>query len=141
MIAFAEVNELLGVARPKGANDSPLHFVDLVNKGLPLRALERLSTRIAPSDAAFKYRLVPKATLARYATRLNAAQSMRIARIASIWTEARRVWGSDEETRDFLFRPHQLLEGRRPIDVAIENELGGQLVQDILGRLEYGSAV
>ena len=141
MIAFAEVNELLGVARPKGANDSPLHFVDLVNKGLPARALERLSTLVAPSDAAFKYRLVPKATLARYGSRLNAAQSMRIARIASIWAAARRVWGSDEETRDFLFRPHRLLEGRPPIDVAIENELGGQLVQDILGQLEYGSAV
>lgn len=140
MIAFAEVNELLGVAKPKDS-DSPLHFVDLVNKGLPLRALERLSTRIAPSDASFRYRLVPKATLARYATRLNAAQSMRIARIANIWTAARKVWESDEETRDFLFRPHQLLEGRRPIDVAIENELGGQLVQDILGQLEYGSAV
>lgn len=141
MIAFAEVNELLGVAKPRSANDSPLRFVDLVNRGLPARALQRLSTLIAPSDAAFKYRLVPKATLARYGSRLNAAQSMRIARIASIWTAARKVWGSDEETRDFLFRPHRMLEGRRPIDVAIETELGGQLVQDILGQLEYGSAV
>ena len=141
MIAFAEVGELLGVTKPKGAIDSPVHFMDLIEEGLPLKALERLSTRIAPSDAAFKFRIVPKATLARYSTRLNGAQSMRIARLASVWAAARKVWGSDEETRDFLFRPHQLLEGRRPIDVAIENELGGELVRDILGRLEYGSAV
>lgn len=86
------------------------------------------------------YRIVPKATLARYAVRLNAAQSTRVARLADIWALARKVWGSDAETRDFLFRPHQLLEGRRPIDVAIENELGGQLVRDLLGRLQYGSA-
>ena len=63
-----------------------------------------------------------------------------MARLAAIWTVARKIWGSDEEARDFLFRAHQLLDGRRPIDVAIENELGGELVRDVLGRLQYGSA-
>jgi len=140
VIAFAEVTELLGVAKPKTAIESALHFVDLVEKGLPVKALDRVCVRIAPSDASFKYRIVPKATLARYGSRLNAAQSTRLARIAAIWTLARRVWGSDAEARDFLFRPHQLLEGRRPIDVSIENELGGDLVRDLLGWLEYGSA-
>jgi putative toxin-antitoxin system antitoxin component (TIGR02293 family) len=141
VIAFAEVSDLLGMIKPKGAIESPLQFVDLIEKGLPLKALDRIATRIAPSDATFKYRIVPKATLARYTVRLNATQSTRVARLAGVWALARKVWRSDEEARDFLFRPHQLLEGRRPIDVAIENELGGELVRDTLGRLEYGSAV
>lgn len=44
-------------------------------------------------------------------------------------------------TLGFLFSSHQLLEGRRPIDVAIENELSGQFVKNLLGALQYGSAV
>lgn len=62
-------------------------------------------------------------------------------RLAKIWSLAQAVWGSDEAARGFLSREHQLLDGRRPIDVAIENELGAELVRDILGRLQHGSAV
>jgi len=140
MIGLAEMSELLGVSKPRSAAASPLQLVDMVEKGLPVKALDRLCARLAPSDAAFKYRIVPKATLARYSVRLNATQSSLLARLAAIWTLARKIWGSDEEARDFLFRAHQLLDGRRPIDVAIENELGGELVRDVLGRLQYGSA-
>lgn len=53
---------------------------------------------------------------------------------------AREVWGSDEAARAFLFRPHPMLEGRRPIDVVLANEFGRSLVEGILGRLQYGSA-
>lgn len=129
---------LLGVTPPKHA--SPMKLVELVERGLPLKALDRVSTRIAPDDTGFKYKIVPKATLARYGQRLNSMQSSKVARLAGVWTSARNVWGSDQAARDFLFRPHQLLDGRRPIDVAIENELGGELVRNILGRLEFGSA-
>jgi putative toxin-antitoxin system antitoxin component (TIGR02293 family) len=139
MTTLAEVATLLGVARP--AVDSPLKFVDMIDRGLPRRALDRLCMRLAPEDASFKYRIVPKATLARYSVRLSAAQSTLVARLADIWALALGVWRSDDAARDFLFRPHQLLEGRRPIDVALENELGGQLVREILGRLQHGSAV
>lgn len=140
MSELQEITDLLGIGKPKHPV-APLEFVDLVNEGLPMRSLGRLCTRIAPEDVSFKYRFVPKATLARYGLRLNQIQSARIARVARIWAVARRIWGSDEQTRDFLFRPHQLLNGRRPIDVAIENEIGAELVRDILGRLEFGSAV
>jgi len=92
----------------------------------------------------FKYRSVPKAMFARYVgqgERLNAAQSTRIARLADIWSSARKIWRTDERARDFLLRPHPLLKARRPLDVALENEFGGRLVRDMLGRLEYGTAV
>lgn len=141
MSTLAEVTALLGVARPQHPIESPMKFVDMIDKGLPLRSLDRLCARVAPADASFKYRIVPKATLARYSVRLNSSQSTLVARLADIWALAVGVWGADEEARDFLFRPHLLLEGRRPIDVAIENEFGGQLVREILGRLQHGTAV
>src|SRR5258708_36330709 len=105
--------------KPKGAIESPLQFVDLIEKGLPLKALDRIATRIAPSDATFKYRIVPKATLARYTVRLNATQSTRVARLAGGWAPARESCGSDEDARGFLFFPPQLLGSRPPSDLAI----------------------
>ncbi len=50
------------------------------------------------------------------------------------------MWGGEEEARDFLFRTHAMLEDRRPVDIVIQNEIGAELVVDILGGLKYGSA-
>jgi hypothetical protein len=35
---------------------------------------------------------------------------------------------------------YRVLTGRRPIDVILGTELGARLVEQILGRLRYGSA-
>jgi putative toxin-antitoxin system antitoxin component (TIGR02293 family) len=140
MEPYTNVAEVLGLRRPK----DPLQFVDMVEQGFPLKALDRLCGMFAPADVTFKYNIVAKATLARYAAhsaRLSAVQSAKTARLAAVWSHALSIWHSEQETRDFLLRPHQLLKGRRPVDVALENEQGGQLVHDILGRLQYGSAV
>ena len=51
------------------------------------------------------------------------------------------VWKSEEAARAFLNRPHPMLEGRKPIDVAIQSELGADMVKSILGELKYGTAV
>jgi putative toxin-antitoxin system antitoxin component (TIGR02293 family) len=146
MTAALEIGDILGVAigGPKNRNPSLMRWVDLAERGVPISALDQISKRIAPSDVTFKYRIVPKATLARAknrAARLSPTQSTVIVRLAKIWSLARMVWGSDEAARNFLLRQHQLLDGRRPIDVAIENELGAELVREILGRLQNGSAV
>jgi putative toxin-antitoxin system antitoxin component (TIGR02293 family) len=97
---------------------------------------------LAPGDARFKYRLVPKATYERRkgTHRLSSDEGTRLARVARVWSLALEVWQSKEEARDFLFRPHPMLEDRRPIDVVIQNEIGAELVLDVLGSLKYGSA-
>ncbi len=123
-----------------------------VEGGLPLAALDRLANTLAPGDGGFAFRLVSRATLARrrkalatarntVAARLSADEGARVARLASVWALARDVWGSDEAARDFLFRPHPMLEDRAPVDVVLANEFGRPLVEGILGRLQYGSAV
>jgi putative toxin-antitoxin system antitoxin component (TIGR02293 family) len=53
---------------------------------------------------------------------------------------ARDVWGGEDAARAFLFRPHPMLEGQRPVDVVLATEFGRPLVEGILGRLQYGSA-
>lgn len=144
-IASEEIAAVLGLARVgKGQLTSPFAIIRHIEEGLPVAVLDRVCRRVAPSDVNFKYRIVPKATLARRKTgehgRLSTDESDRLVRLVKVWTFAREVWGSDAEASAFLFRPHAMLEGREPIDVMLRTDLGASLVEEILGRLKYGSA-
>jgi putative toxin-antitoxin system antitoxin component (TIGR02293 family) len=141
------VSEVLGI-RISG----PLPLMAAVAQGLPLTALDRVVRCVAPADNGFAFRIIPRATLARrrrsFAAardradgRLSAEEGTRLARLASVWAMALDVWGDAEAARRFLFEPHPLLHDRRPVDVVLENELGRPVVEGILGRLKYGSAV
>jgi putative toxin-antitoxin system antitoxin component (TIGR02293 family) len=143
------MTEILGAARVLGLETparplaSELDYLDLVDRGFPVRSLERIVAVVAPADTNFKYRIVPKASLARRkpAKRLSPGQSVIVARLASVWAQALRIWKSEDAARDFLYRKHPLLGERRPIDLVLENEIGAELVRGVLGRLEHGSAV
>ncbi len=141
------VSEVLGI-RASG----PLPLMSAVESGLPLASLDRVVHSVAPTDNKFAFRIVARATLARrrkaLATaqgraegRLSAEEGTRLARLASVWAMALDVWGGGEAARRFMFEAHPLLHGRRPVDVVLENELGRPVVEGILGRLQYGSAV
>jgi len=141
------VSEILGI---RASGLFPL--MSAVEKGLPLRSLDRVVHAVAPSDSKFAFQIVPRATLARrrkvWATakdraegRLSADEGTRLARLASVWAMALEVWGTEEAARRFMFETHGLLHGRRPVDLVLENELGRPIVEGILGRLRYGSAV
>lgn len=135
------VAEVLGLSG-KRASLSPMGLVSRIEDGLPLAALELLAGLVAPGDAQFKYRLVPRATYGRRKDTkiLSVEEGTRLARLARVWGLAVDVWGSEAEARDFLFRPHAMLEDERPIDVVIKSEFGAEMVVDILGGLKYGSA-
>jgi putative toxin-antitoxin system antitoxin component (TIGR02293 family) len=139
MLAFANVADVLGLPAKELAARSPFGLMSHIEDGLPVAALERVAHLLAPGDAQFKYRLVPKATYDRrkVGLRLSSDEGTRVARV---WGLALDVWHTEEEARDFLFRPHAMLEDRRPIDVVIQNEIGAELVLDALGSLKYGSA-
>jgi putative toxin-antitoxin system antitoxin component (TIGR02293 family) len=133
---------LLGVKSKQPQDLNPFDLADQVGRGLSVDALERVCAKIAPDDAGFRYRLVPKATLARRqrarGRRLSRDESDRVARIARIWEFAIEVWKSEDAARRFLSRPHMLLRGRVPRDFALASELGAREVEELLGRLKYG---
>src|SRR5215212_8970399 len=137
------VANVLGL-RAARKRTTPFQLIASIEAGLPVEAVDHLARAIAPDDAEFRHRFVPRATLARRRNdpkaRLTVGQSDRLARIASIWAHALHVWKDEEAARAFLFRAHPMLEGRRPIDAALGTELGADLVDQILGGLEYGSA-
>jgi putative toxin-antitoxin system antitoxin component (TIGR02293 family) len=152
MLIATDTADLLGLPVPRGQQASLMWITHAVTDGLPIAALDSLVRRIAPDDKTFAYRVVPRPTLARRRqalqsntrpeqARLSPEEGSKVARLAEVWAMARDVWGSDAEARAFLFRPHPLLEGQTPIDVVLATEFGRPLVENILGRLQYGSAV
>lgn len=143
MAEFPDFVRLLGLPMPRHPLASDMDYLELVARGFPLKALDRIADEIAPGDASFKYRIVPKASLARFRARrrLSTPQSVVVTRLASIWAQALRVWKSAEAARGFLTRPHPVLGGRLPLDLVLTNEIGADLVRGVLGRLEHGSAV
>jgi putative toxin-antitoxin system antitoxin component (TIGR02293 family) len=141
MTPLGEAVRVLGLEKREPPTD--IQYLDMVDHGLPVRSLEKISAAVAPNDSSFKYRIVSKASLARSknSRRLSPNHSVLVARLASVWVMALRIWKSEENVRAFLHRPHPLLDQRRPLDLVLENEIGADLVRSILGRLEYGSAV
>lgn len=139
-----DVVKILGLTTPD-ERLAPLQFVEKVERGLPLRSLDLLVWQIAPEDKKFSYRIIYRATLNRRRAakekRLSTDESEKVARLARIWSGAMRVWGNENEARRFLLEPHMLLNGRIPADLAIKTDEGARLVEDVLGRLKYGTAV
>jgi putative toxin-antitoxin system antitoxin component (TIGR02293 family) len=135
--------KILGLDKPSSRFSSDIQYLEWVEGGLPVKCLDVISDVIAPGDSSFKYRIVSKATVARrkLSRKLSPAQSVLVTRLASVWDLALRVWKTPDDAREFLFRSHQLLDDRPPIVLVLENEIGAELVRNILGRLENGSAV
>jgi putative toxin-antitoxin system antitoxin component (TIGR02293 family) len=142
MSPLTDVADVLGFPAKEIAVRSPFGLIARIEGGLPIDSLERVARLVAPGDAQFKYRLVPKATYERRksSARLSSDEGARVARLARVWGLAREVWQNNDDARTFLFRPHAMLEDRRPIDVVLLNEFGAEMVLDILGGLKYGVA-
>jgi putative toxin-antitoxin system antitoxin component (TIGR02293 family) len=136
MNALPQMISLIGLP----ARSSSLDVADRLEKGLPVSALERLAKVVAPGDPSFKYRIVPRATLARRKAvgRLSPAESEKVARVARVWAFAKEVWKTDDATREFLGGPHMYLRDRTGLDVALGSEIGAQRVEQIIGAIKYG---
>ena len=138
--SYSETAAALGLQITREA--SAFDLISQIEMGFSVSTLDRISGAVAPDDRAFKYRIVPRPTYVRRKKghRLSSDESARLARLARIWAFAGDVWGGQDEARAFMFRSHPLLEDQRPIDVVINSEIGARLVEEVLGRLAYGSA-
>lgn len=136
----ASIEDLLGV-KP-GIKASRLTLAYSIENGLPVAALDQLADLVAPDDARFKFRLIPKATLERRrkspSKRLTSEESDRLARLAKVFSFALEIYKAPEKAREFLTRPHSMLDGKPPLDVALATSPGADLVINLLGRAAYG---
>ena len=137
------IEALLGVRA--GIHASRLSLPTSIESGLPVAALDRLADTVAPGDARFKFRLIPKATLERRrksaSKRLTSEEGDRLARLAKVFSFALDIYGAPERAREFLGRAHPMLDGKAPLDVALATSPGADLVINLLGRAAYGGGV
>ena len=141
-IAAASIETLLGV-KPK-RQDTRLALAYSIEHGLPVSSLDRLAELIAPEDARFKFRLVPKATLERRRNttkRLTLEEGDKLARLAKVFSMALGIYRDAEKVRQFLRRPHMMLDNKAPLDVALATGPGADAVVNLLGRAAYSGGV
>lgn len=140
----AEVARLMGL--PSWRKMNSLSLVSRIEQGLPLQSVERVARVMAPDDPQAKFTLLSRSTWSRLQKRsrrhLTREMSERVHGVARVLLEARRLWVDDESAMvRFLNRPHLLLDGRTPLDVARESTAGADLVVRIIGEARAGVAV
>jgi putative toxin-antitoxin system antitoxin component (TIGR02293 family) len=111
----------------------------VVRAGLPKRSLQLVAHRAVEPGAsvtAFVHSVVPPATFKRR-SRLSVEESERTERLARVVALAERLWEDRDDARAFLNRPHPLLQGETPLNVA-RTELGARRVERLLHDIEHG---
>ncbi|WP_264772516.1 antitoxin Xre/MbcA/ParS toxin-binding domain-containing protein [Defluviimonas salinarum] len=128
--------------KTQGGALTPMQLLDLVERGLPESALSKLAEVIGCTPAAIVASAGPKATraLRKNDGTFDPALGTVVIRLAAVFSLALEVWDDKEDARAFLHRPHPMLEGRSPFDVALRSEIGAAIVDEILDRLRHGSA-
>jgi putative toxin-antitoxin system antitoxin component (TIGR02293 family) len=125
--------------------ETALALASSVEKGLPVSALDKFAGRISPLDVrGFAYRVVPKPTLERRRKQkqhLTTDESDRLARVAKVFAFGLEVFRDEAKVRDFLNRPHPMLDDKVPLELALATGPGADAVVNLLGRTAYGGGV
>jgi len=112
-----------------------------VEHGLPRAVIAELVAAAVPAHRADLQQkladLIEHPDASNAGPDLSPASSERAERIARMTTLARQALGDDDEAKEWLTQPRDLLSGRMPIEVAV-TDLGARLVERILLNIEYG---
>ena len=122
----------------------PLDVHEALNRGLPREALTHLmgNVRVLHDQALVKSAIGVSLRTSQRAKvapgkPLNKEQSGRVWKFAEILAKAAEVFGSQAAAERWLERPAIGLDQRRPIEM-LSTPVGVKLVEDLLGRIEYG---
>ena len=136
MSAAQRVSDVLGVAEPQ----SELEFVEQIRAGLPYGAVERLREELGLSLAELAEALsISTRTLnrRRQSESLNAEESDRVFRIARVYAHALSVLEGRERAVAWFKKENRALGGRVPLEM-FDTDMGAEMVDDVLTKIEYG---
>jgi putative toxin-antitoxin system antitoxin component (TIGR02293 family) len=114
--------------------------LDSLEAGLPLTAITDF---LANSGLQFKdiYEVViPARTLKHRKARqepLNLDESDKFARLVRVYDQTVKVFGEKEKALRWLNKPKHRFAERTPIQM-LRTELGGRMVENMLGQIEHG---
>ncbi|MEL6580233.1 MAG: antitoxin Xre/MbcA/ParS toxin-binding domain-containing protein [Cyanobacteria bacterium J06621_12] len=143
VVAIKEVVSVLGGTKKLGKSiKSDRDLEKIVTEGLPAELVEIFVDRIYPNSPNYYYEVVPRSTLNRKlkdGSPLPLQYSERVERLARIYAFALEVWDSEEDAREFMTKKHPMLDDRTPFEASM-TDLGARQVEQVLGRLMFGSA-
>lgn len=133
---------LLGGAAVLGVDvQGEADFVDVLDRGVPLAALDHLAARALVWEEIERLIISRRALAARRAKAqpLTLAESERAVRVASIAALAEETFADEDKAHLWLRRASAALGGRRPLDL-LETEPGARIVERLLHQTAYGIA-
>ncbi len=120
--------------------ETPAERIERVRRGLPYEAVETIREKLGltAEELAAAVAISPR-TLARRKEegRLKLDESDRIARMGRVLGHAVEVFWSMEKAAAWMKRSLPTLDGMKPVEV-FDTDLGAQLVDEVLTRIEYG---
>jgi putative toxin-antitoxin system antitoxin component (TIGR02293 family) len=122
--------------------DVPTLRIDLdsLEAGLPLSAISDFvsSSGLQPKDI---YEVViPARTLKHRRDRkepLNLDESDKLARMVRVYEQAVRIFGDKEKALRWLGKPKHRFAERTPVQM-LRTDVGGRMVEEMLGQIEHG---
>jgi putative toxin-antitoxin system antitoxin component (TIGR02293 family) len=136
--------EALRIADFLGIDDLVRDRISLagcVAGGLPVKAAETVREKLG---ARVFYLILPEATYRRarrQARPLTRETSEKLYEFGRVYALALRIYRGDRDrVMRFLERPHPMLAGQAPIELATSSSAGADAVIDLLNRAEAGFA-
>jgi putative toxin-antitoxin system antitoxin component (TIGR02293 family) len=140
MIAETVEEQLGGTAVLGHEVQDDLDWVDAVEEGLPLGALEAAIAHEVITREESEALVIPRRTLSHRRQRgqpLSVEESDRLLRIARLDARAREVFGNTEKARRWLRKPNRPLRGAIPLEL-LKTGVGADLVLEELVRIAHG---
>ena len=136
MAVAPQVNEFLGIDE----EEAPTDVLTRLRQGLSFDAIENVRKALDLTvDELAEVLAISARTLSRRkkSNLLAPDESDRVYRIARVFAHAVDVFGSRQKAARWFKKPNPALGGTEPLAV-FDTDLGTQMVDDILTRVEFG---
>jgi putative toxin-antitoxin system antitoxin component (TIGR02293 family) len=140
MTAHGVAERLGGRYVLKRVVENDFDLVEAIEGGLPIAAVESVIRDGTFSPGEIYELVLPRRTLTHRKEKgrpLTAEESDRLTRAVRLAARAEEAIGNAEKAARWLRRPNRSLLGRRPLDL-LESDVGARMVEQVLGRIEYG---
>jgi putative toxin-antitoxin system antitoxin component (TIGR02293 family) len=127
--------ELLG-AKIHSASD----LIPVVRKGLRYRSLDKVIAGLGIARETVMNAIglpVSEQKRGQSASRMSAAESDRVYRLARVAAQAEMILASEEKAHEWLMRPNRALGQVTPLSL-LDTDEGARQVEAVLGRIEHG---
>ncbi|WP_025897182.1 antitoxin Xre/MbcA/ParS toxin-binding domain-containing protein [Sneathiella glossodoripedis] len=131
----------------RSKNPSPIDVVKAVESGFTLRNIKAIARYCLLEDNPKSIEsFISRSTVDRLKRTPTKRVSKEISEnLYAVWkvaVETRKIYGDDvEKSKRFLNKPHPMLDGKSPLQLAISSNAGADMVVDLLKRTQAGLSV